>query len=96
MLARLLFLVLILFWFELGVFLLMVPWSMLWKYNYFVYRWPELGPWLNNHYLRGGISGLGLVDIGMAVWYATRFRQTLAYFRKLTQGTANATTEPSQ
>ncbi len=82
MLSRLLVLLLVLFCFELGLFLLVIPWSAMWEQNYFLYRWPQLASWLMNHYLRGFISGLGLVDLGLSVWYAVHFRQLLARLRQ--------------
>lgn len=77
MLPRLFLLSLILFCLELGVFLLILPWTSLWEHNYFLFRYPDLTSWLLNHYLRGALSGLGLVDLGVGVWYAAHFRQTL-------------------
>lgn len=82
MLSHLLVLSLVLFCFELGLFLLVIPWSRVWEQNYFLYRWPQLASWLMNHYLRGFISGLGLVDLGLSVWYAAHFRQLLARLRQ--------------
>ncbi len=82
MLSRLLVLSLVLFCFELGLFLLVIPWSAMWEQNYFLYRWPQLASWLMNYYLRGFISGLGLVDLGLSVWYAVHFRQLLARLRQ--------------
>lgn len=78
MLPRLFLFSLILFCVELGVFLLILPWTSLWERNYFLFRYPELTSWLLNHYLRGALSGLGLVDLGVGAWYAAHFRQTLA------------------
>jgi len=78
MVPRLFLVSLILFCLELGVFLVILPWTTLWERNYFLFRYPGLAPWVLNHYLRGALSGLGLVDIGLAVWYAAHFRQALA------------------
>lgn len=78
MIPRLFLLTLILFCFELGFFLVVLPWSTLWEHNYFLFHYPALRTILLNHYLRGGISGLGLVDIGLALWYAAHFRQVVA------------------
>jgi hypothetical protein len=36
---------------------------MFWERNYFAYAWPALRPVLTNHFVRGGISGLGLVNV---------------------------------
>lgn len=77
MIPRLFLISLILFFIELGVFLLLLPWTVLWEGNYFLFRYPQLAPWLLNHYLRGALSGLGLVNLGLAVWYAAHFRDIL-------------------
>ncbi|MFQ5662420.1 MAG: hypothetical protein ACE5HL_01130 [Terriglobia bacterium] len=77
MVPRLFLLTLILFCLELGIFLVVLPWSGLWERNYFLFRYPELAPWLLNNHLRGFVSGIGLVDIGLALWYAAHFRALL-------------------
>ena len=53
--------------FELGVLLIMVPWSGFWERNIFLQRYPDLIPYLLNPYARGAVSGLGLLDILVAV-----------------------------
>ncbi len=63
---RLLRVVLVLLCFELGVILVLVPWSPVWERNFFLDRYPQLIPFLLNSYLRGAISGLGLLDIWIA------------------------------
>lgn len=80
MISRLFVLSLILFCLELGVFLVVLPWSGVWERNYFLFRYPTLGPWVLNYYLRGAISGLGLVDIGLGVWTAAHFHETVERF----------------
>lgn len=77
MIPRLFLLSLLLFCLELGVFLVVLPWTSLWEHNYFLLRFPGLSPWLLNHYLRGALSGLGLVDIGLGAWYVAHFREVL-------------------
>jgi len=67
----------IVFCLELGLFLLLYPWTDSWSANYFSWigplqlqpAWHEL--W-NNGYVRGAISGLGLVNIWVAVAEALR------------------------
>lgn len=78
MLQRVYLVVLIVFCLQLGLFLIILPWSSLWERNYFLYRYPTLAPWLLNHYLRGAISGLGLADLVAGLWQAAHFRQLLA------------------
>jgi hypothetical protein len=83
MLPRLLLFTLVLFCFELGVFLVVLPWTGMWERNFFLFRFPELAGILLDFRLRGAISGLGLVDIGLAAWYAARFRTLLARWQGL-------------
>ena len=55
--------VLLLVWFELGVVLILLPWSSVWDINYFLYQYPALGFFIKNSYLRGMISGLGIMNV---------------------------------
>ena len=48
---------------EIGLLLIVLPWSNFWERNYFVHAWPVLQPVLMNHFLRGGVTGLGLVNV---------------------------------
>jgi hypothetical protein len=43
--------------------LIVLPWSGFWERNYFAQSWPALGPLIANNFVRGGISGLGLVNL---------------------------------
>ncbi len=56
----------LLLWFDLGVLLVLIPWSNYWESNYFLSRYPGLMPYLLNAYVRGGVTGLGLADMVMA------------------------------
>jgi hypothetical protein len=67
MTSRILRIVLLLLWFELGVVLILLPWSDMWDVNYFLYQYPTLGLLLKNSYLRGLISGLGVINVMFAV-----------------------------
>lgn len=78
MIQRIFVVVLIVFCLELGVFLLVLPWSSFWERNFFLFQYPQLGRWLLNHYFRGAVSGLGLVDLYLAVYETLHYRQTLA------------------
>jgi len=53
--------------FELGILLILVPWSGFWERNFFLQRFPDLIPYLLNAYTRGAITGLGLLDILVAI-----------------------------
>jgi hypothetical protein len=49
--------------FEVGLFLLLVPWSPLWVANYFVAAFPWLRPICLSPFTRGAVSGLGLLHL---------------------------------
>jgi hypothetical protein len=51
----------------LGVLLLFLPWLGLWEHNYFLSRFPGMIPYVLNPSVRGAVSGLGTLDIMMAV-----------------------------
>jgi hypothetical protein len=63
---RVLRVLLLLLWLVMGYVLILVPWSSLWESNFFLNRYPALIPILLNPYLRGAISGLGLIDAFLA------------------------------
>jgi hypothetical protein len=48
---------------EAGLLLILIPWSAFWDRNYFVEWWPWLGGILTNNFVRGGVSGLGVVNL---------------------------------
>lgn len=88
MLARLFGATLVLFFLELGLFLLIVPWTNLWQHNYFLFRWPELSPWITNYYLRGAVSGLGLIDLGLALRYLYGFPELTVWMTGMLEAPA--------
>ena len=48
---------------EVGVVLLLLPWTLLWDNNYFFSLQTQHSAfWLGNH-LRGAVSGIGLVNL---------------------------------
>lgn len=51
------------FFFEAGLVLVIVPWSGYWERNYFVQLLPMVEPFLTSDYVRGAVSGLGLVNL---------------------------------
>jgi hypothetical protein len=53
---------LVIFFFEVGLVLTVAPWSAYWDQNYFADWLPWLRPWLESSYLRGAVSGLGLIN----------------------------------
>ncbi len=56
-------LLLVAFFFEAGLALLLIPWSSYWDRNYFVEVVPFLRDAVTNNFVRGAVSGLGLVNV---------------------------------
>ena len=47
----------------MGLLLLVLPWSAFWENNYFAEAWPLIRPLLTNNFVRGAVSGLGVVNL---------------------------------
>ncbi len=75
--SRLLTILYILFCFEMGILLFVFPWVSFWGKNYFVDHYTWVSRIAHNYYVRGAISGIGLADIGLAVYELWRFRRAL-------------------
>jgi len=60
---------------EIGTLLLVLPWSAIWERNFIVRYYPLLRPFYMSSYLRGAISGLGLVNLWLGVVQAWGFRR---------------------
>ena len=52
---------------ESGLLLVLIPWSAFWERNYFVELSPAISVLLTNNFVRGAISGLGLVNVWAAL-----------------------------
>ena len=46
---------------EAGVLLVLAPWSGLWQRNYFAAHMPMLGQLMVSPYVKGAVTGVGLV-----------------------------------
>jgi hypothetical protein len=51
------------FFFEIGFALLVVPWSSFWDRNYFAEAVPAVHTIITNNFVRGAVSGLGLINL---------------------------------
>jgi hypothetical protein len=49
--------------FEAGLLLVLIPWSAFWDRNYFAEAVPALRDLLTNNFVRGAVSGLGVINI---------------------------------
>ena len=59
--------------FEMGAMLLYLPWSGYWEQNYFLSHYPSLLRFVLHPSFRGVVSGVGVLDILLAiVWIGSR------------------------
>ena len=56
-------LLLAIFFFEIGLVLAVAPWSAYWERNYFAAVLPTLHSVITNAYVRGAVSGLGVINL---------------------------------
>jgi hypothetical protein len=46
-----------------GLLLLLLPWSAFWERNYFAETSPTVHAAITNNFVRGAVSGLGVVNV---------------------------------
>lgn len=68
--------VFVLFCLEIGILLTVCPWTRLWTDNSLLSGVPALKEFLNNNFVRGVVSGLGLINIWMGVAEAVTYRES--------------------
>ena len=60
-------LLLVAFSLEVGFVLLVIPWSSFWDRNYFAELLPFLRALMTNNFVRGAVSGLGLINVSIGL-----------------------------
>jgi hypothetical protein len=60
-------LLLVAFFLEVGLVLIVAPWSSWWDRNYFAQLTPSIHAIVTNNFVRGAVSGLGVVNVAAAV-----------------------------
>jgi hypothetical protein len=55
------------FFLEIGFVLIVIPWSAFWDRNYFAQLVPPLQELITNNFVRGAVSGLGLINVAVGV-----------------------------
>ena len=61
---------------ELGLFLLIYPWlDSLWNRNWLFHIKPEWSPFLLSQEFRGGVSGLGMLNLFVGFYEVIRLRR---------------------
>ena len=75
---RLSLVVLVVFCIELGMLLAILPWTTVWNQNSFLAAYPGLRSFVQNNFVRGIATGLGLVDIWIGIWEAVHYRDPVS------------------
>jgi hypothetical protein len=73
---RLWLVVFVLFCLEVGIILTVLPWTRLWTDNSLLLPYPAIKDFLNHNFVRGLVSGLGLVNLWMGVVEAVTYRES--------------------
>jgi hypothetical protein len=60
---------------ELGLVLTVLPWHPVWLENSLLEHYPRVRSIFHMNFVRGAVSGLGLVDIWIGVWEAVHYRE---------------------
>lgn len=53
------------YFFEVGLLLVILPWTTFWDRNYLFEVSRLVNAWAENYYIRGAVSGLGLLNLGI-------------------------------
>ena len=64
--TRFLHVLLVLYFAEVGLVLIVAPWTVYWDRNYFVESLPILQAVLTSHVVRGAVTGVGVLSVGAA------------------------------
>lgn len=52
---------------EAGLLLILAPWTQFWDRNYFAALAPWAASWVTHPYVRGAVSGVGIVSVAGAL-----------------------------
>ena len=56
-----------LYYVEAGLFLTVIPWTRIWTLNPFLHSHVAMGLWADNPFVRGFVSGIGVMHILIGV-----------------------------
>ncbi len=79
-LRRIMLFIFVAFAVEIGMFLVVVPWydsGRLWSENSLLLRFPTLHAILAQDFIRGIVSGIGLIDIWVGIWEAVHYKESI-------------------
>jgi hypothetical protein len=74
-LHRLSLVIFVIFCIELGMLLTVLPWTRIWTDNSLLTAHPAWRAVVQDNFVRGVVTGLGLIDIWIGIWEAVHYRE---------------------
>jgi len=68
-------LLLVFFCATLGVMLMILPWRPEWSDNSLLFSYPAIHEIVSSGFVRGVVTGLGLINVWIGFWEAIRYRE---------------------
>jgi hypothetical protein len=68
----------VIFCVEIGLLLAVLPWMRVWTENSITVGYPQLKTFLQQNFVRGSVTGVGLLDIWLGIWEAVHYRESRA------------------
>jgi hypothetical protein len=65
----------VVFFIELGMILLVIPWTPIWSQNSLLMGYPTAKMIVEHGFFRGAISGLGLINIWIGISDAVHYKE---------------------
>lgn|SRR5690349_4710463 len=65
----------VIFYIYIGLLLTVLPWTDAWSHNSLLLPHTALHTFFTNNFVRGIVSGFGLLDMWIGVWEAVRYRE---------------------
>jgi hypothetical protein len=72
--ARIFLVIEVVIWIELGMILVVVPWTHAWSENSLILDYPRIRELLSMNFVRGAVTGIGLLDIWAGVSQAIHYK----------------------
>ena len=72
--ARIFLVIEVVLWVELGMILVVVPWTHAWSENSLILDYPRIRELLSINFVRGVVTGIGLLDIWAGVSQAIHYK----------------------
>lgn len=74
-LHRLSLVIFVVFCVEIGMLLAVLPWTRVWTDNSLLIGYPVLKHFLQQNFVRGAVTGIGILDVWLGIWEAVRYRE---------------------